>query len=61
MNGFINKLKAVFFGPGWFPGTPRTGNYEDLPEVSTFLIHRIFTIKYLSHFLFENTFMSKEN
>jgi len=33
MNGFVNKLKALFFGPGWFPGTPRTGNYEDLPEV----------------------------
>ena len=33
VKGIANKLKAVFFGPGWFPGTPRLGNLEDLPEV----------------------------
>lgn len=32
VKGLVNKLKALFYGPGWFPGTPRLGNYEDLPE-----------------------------
>jgi len=30
--GLFNKLRCLFYGPGWFPGTPRLGNYEDLPE-----------------------------
>lgn len=33
--GLFNKLRCLFYGPGWFPGTPRLGNYEDLPEVSS--------------------------
>lgn len=33
MSGMINKFKAVFYGPGWFPGAPKLGFYEQLPEV----------------------------
>jgi alkylglycerol monooxygenase len=31
--GWKNKLSVIFKGPGWQPGTPRLGNYEDLPKV----------------------------
>jgi len=34
MTGLVEKFKAVFYGPGWFPGTPRLGNLDDLPDVS---------------------------
>lgn len=27
-----DKLKALFFGPGWNPGTPRLGDENDIPE-----------------------------
>jgi len=33
MKTFGDKLKAIFYGPGWFPGTPRMGNLSDIPEV----------------------------
>jgi len=32
VDGIANKLRAIFYGPGWFPGTPRLGDYEQLPE-----------------------------
>lgn len=32
--GWKNKLKVIFYGPGWQPGKPRLGLYEDLPKVS---------------------------
>jgi len=32
VSGFGNKLKAIFYGPGWFPGTPRLGDPDCLPE-----------------------------
>ncbi|XP_039274198.2 alkylglycerol monooxygenase-like [Styela clava] len=28
-----NKLRFIFCGPGWSPGTPRLGNPEDLPKI----------------------------
>ncbi|KAG0176983.1 hypothetical protein DFQ28_004515, partial [Apophysomyces sp. BC1034] len=31
--GFTNKLKVLFYGPGWHEGTPRTGLYEEIPEI----------------------------
>ncbi|KAG0075496.1 hypothetical protein BGZ92_002868 [Podila epicladia] len=31
--GFTDKLKVVFYGPGWHPGVPRTGLLEEIPEV----------------------------
>ena len=34
VSGFGNKLKAIFYGPGWFPGTPRLGDPDCLPEVT---------------------------
>ena len=33
-NGLTNKLKALFYGPGWMSGTPRLGLTSSLPEVS---------------------------
>ncbi|KAG8179112.1 hypothetical protein JTE90_000146 [Oedothorax gibbosus] len=33
MEGWKNKLSVLFKGPGWYPGTPRCGNIEDIPEV----------------------------
>ena len=32
--GFMNKMKVLFYGPGWAPGKPRTGLEEDIPDVS---------------------------
>ncbi|KAG0343902.1 hypothetical protein BG004_004901 [Podila humilis] len=31
--GFTNKLKVVFYGPGWHEGVPRTGLLSEIPEV----------------------------
>lgn len=31
--GIINKFKAIFCGPGWAPGKPRTGDIADIPLV----------------------------
>ncbi|KAF9433973.1 hypothetical protein BGZ76_008738 [Entomortierella beljakovae] len=31
--GFTNKLKVVFYGPGWHPGTPRTGLLSEIPDI----------------------------
>lgn len=36
VEGIPNKLKAIFYGPGWFPGTPRLGDNDQLPEVIDF-------------------------
>ena len=33
MSAFSDKLKAIFYGPGWVPGSPKLGYYEHLPEV----------------------------
>ncbi|KAK3880621.1 hypothetical protein Pcinc_014895 [Petrolisthes cinctipes] len=33
MPTFGDKLKALFYGPGWAPGTPRLGNPEDIPDM----------------------------
>ncbi len=34
MSGLTDKLKALFYGPGWFPGSPKLGHYDQLPEVT---------------------------
>lgn len=31
---WANAFGVVFKGPGWSPGKPRLGNFEDLPDVS---------------------------
>jgi alkylglycerol monooxygenase len=28
-----DKLKHIFYGPGWMPGKPRMGDMEDIPDV----------------------------
>lgn len=33
VEGLVNKLRAIFYGPGWLPGTPRLGDSEQLPKV----------------------------
>ncbi|XP_045101048.1 alkylglycerol monooxygenase-like [Portunus trituberculatus] len=33
MTTWRNSLKAVFYGPGWSPGTPRLGNPDLFPDV----------------------------
>jgi len=33
VEGPLNKLRAIFYGPGWCPGTPRLGDIEQLPKV----------------------------
>ncbi|KAB7498779.1 Alkylglycerol monooxygenase [Armadillidium nasatum] len=32
MKTFGDKLKALFFGPGWNPGTPRLGDEDAIPD-----------------------------
>lgn len=32
VEGPLNKLRAIFYGPGWCPGTPRLGDIEQLPK-----------------------------
>lgn len=31
--GLLNKIKCIFYGPGWSPGKPRTGDIADIPKV----------------------------
>ncbi|KAF9294092.1 hypothetical protein BGZ74_011419 [Mortierella antarctica] len=31
--GFADKLKVVFYGPGWHPGVPRMGLLEEIPDI----------------------------
>ncbi|KAF7488343.1 Alkylglycerol monooxygenase [Sarcoptes scabiei] len=33
MTTFKDKMKALFYGPGWAPGKPRTGLLSDIPPV----------------------------
>ncbi|XP_042864062.1 alkylglycerol monooxygenase-like [Penaeus japonicus] len=33
MSSWSDSLKAVFYGPGWFPGTPRLGDPDTFPDV----------------------------
>ena len=33
MDGWKNKVYSVVKGPGWMPGTPWTGNLDDVPDV----------------------------
>ncbi|KAJ8318825.1 hypothetical protein KUTeg_003916, partial [Tegillarca granosa] len=33
IKGWKHKLAVIFFGPGWSPGKPRTGDIEDIPKV----------------------------
>ncbi|CAG2179258.1 unnamed protein product, partial [Oppiella nova] len=33
VEGFWNKMWALFKGPGWAPGKPRLGDIKDVPEV----------------------------
>lgn len=33
MDNWTDKLKALFYGPGWAPGKPRTGLLEDIPDI----------------------------
>jgi alkylglycerol monooxygenase len=32
VRGLSNKLKVLFYGPGWRLGEPRLGNINDIPE-----------------------------
>jgi len=32
VEGFGNKMSALFKGPGWTPGKPRLGDIKDVPE-----------------------------
>lgn len=41
MKTFTDKVKALFCGPGWFPGTPRTGNLSDIPEVKNYYYYAV--------------------
>lgn len=34
MEGWLNKFKAIFWGPSWNPGRPRLGVEEDKIKVS---------------------------
>ncbi|KAI8365227.1 alkylglycerol monooxygenase-like protein [Radiomyces spectabilis] len=34
-SGWSNKLKVLFYGPGWHQGTPRTGLLEEIPPIAT--------------------------
>lgn len=36
MEGWADKAKALFYGPGWEPGKPRTGLLEDIPRVDPY-------------------------
>ncbi|KAG0030409.1 hypothetical protein BGZ81_002696 [Podila clonocystis] len=31
--GFTDKVKVVFYGPGWHPGVPRMGLLEEIPDI----------------------------
>jgi alkylglycerol monooxygenase len=33
--GFLNKLKVMFYGPGWEPGTQRLGDPQKIPHIDT--------------------------
>ncbi|KAJ2959285.1 hypothetical protein NQZ79_g5196 [Umbelopsis isabellina] len=33
-SGITNKLKVLFYGPGWHEGTPRTGLLEEIPLIA---------------------------
>lgn len=33
MDNLKDKLGAIVFGPGWFPGTPRLGDPMGVPEI----------------------------
>jgi alkylglycerol monooxygenase len=35
--GFKNKMKFLFYGPGWQPGLPRLGDPNGIPEVKLIL------------------------
>ncbi|XP_071542463.1 alkylglycerol monooxygenase-like [Panulirus ornatus] len=34
MTTWVDTLKALFYGPGWFPGTPRLGDPDALPDTT---------------------------
>jgi len=34
MDGWKNKLLSVIKGPGWYPGTPWTGNLHEVPDTT---------------------------
>ncbi|CAG2163863.1 unnamed protein product [Oppiella nova] len=36
MDNWSDKMKALFYGPGWAPGKPRTGLLTDIPEVDPY-------------------------
>nr|XP_027194714.1 alkylglycerol monooxygenase-like [Dermatophagoides pteronyssinus]XP_027194715.1 alkylglycerol monooxygenase-like [Dermatophagoides pteronyssinus] len=36
MNTFGDKMRALFYGPGWAPGKPRTGLLSDIPPVDIY-------------------------
>ena len=33
MNNWKDKISAFVKGPGWFPGTPRLGDPNGVPEI----------------------------
>ncbi|KAI2805373.1 hypothetical protein BLOT_004369 [Blomia tropicalis] len=36
MDNWPDKMKALFYGPGWEPGKPRTGLLSDIPKVDPY-------------------------
>lgn len=48
MQGWKNKLAAIFYGPSWEPGKPRLGLDEDKVKVIKFLFEIIIYVKELN-------------
>ncbi|PVD35948.1 hypothetical protein C0Q70_02917 [Pomacea canaliculata] len=40
MNTWQDKLSVIWKGPGWMPGKPRLGLYEDLPQIYGSLVKK---------------------
>lgn len=38
---FSEKVSVLFKGPGWSKGSPRLGNIEDIPKVSTICLNKM--------------------
>lgn len=38
MDGWKNKLYSLIKGPGWTPGSPWTGNPDNIPDVSLIIL-----------------------
>lgn len=73
MNTWGDSLKALFYGPGWHPGSARLGDHNSLPEnverpkynpklpstVEYYFIVHFFILLYVSQLFAENFAVSK--